>query len=78
MLDLRLPRSSRDLAALQGPRVAPAGLAPADLVFFGDGGQVSHVGIYVGDGRYIHAPQTGDVVKISSVFRDDYTGAVRL
>ena len=82
MLELRLPRSSRDLAALQGPRVAPAGLAPADLVFFGDGGQVSHVGIYVGDGRFVHAPSTGGTVRLDSLdgpyWRTRYSGARRV
>ena len=38
MLDLRLPRTSRDLAACQGPRIAPDRLTAADLVFFGSGG----------------------------------------
>src|SRR5687768_13077486 len=38
MLDLRLPRTSRDLAAVQGPRLPPERLAPADLVFFGSDG----------------------------------------
>ena len=45
MLDLRLPRTSRELAAAQGPRIATDRLASGDLVFFGSGGQVSHVGI---------------------------------
>jgi hypothetical protein len=39
MLDLRLPRTSRDLAAWQGPRIAPERLAAADLVFFASGGK---------------------------------------
>lgn len=37
---------------------------PGDLVFFRNGG---HVGIYIGDGKYIHAPHTGDVIKISNL-----------
>ena len=60
-------------------------LVPGDLVFFGTNGdpsRVHHVGIYVGSGNYIHAPQTGDVVKISSLTeraasRGDYVGASR-
>ena len=39
-------------------------LEPGDLVFF-DG--LGHVGIYIGGGQFIHAPHTGDVVKISSL-----------
>jgi cell wall-associated NlpC family hydrolase len=47
-----------------GIPVAESQLEPGDLVFF-DGG--NHVGIYVGNGNFIHAPHTGDVVKISSL-----------
>ena len=57
-------------------------LQPGDLVFFGKGGNIHHVGIYVGNGNMIHAPQTGDVVKISSINTEyrisQYAGAVRV
>jgi cell wall-associated NlpC family hydrolase len=82
MLDLKLPRSSRELAAFQGPKVAPERLAAADLVFFGSGGQVSHVGIYVGEGRFVHAPSTGGTVRLDhldgSYWRRNYSGAKRV
>ena len=82
MLDLRLPRSSRELAAMQGPKIATHRLAPADLVFFGSGGEVSHVGIYVGEGRFVHAPRTGGTVRLDRLddayWRDHYTGAKRV
>ena len=82
MLDLRLPRSSRDLAGWQGPRIDPRRLTTADLVFFGSGGQVSHVGIYVGEGRFVHAPSTGGTVRLDRLdgtyWRDHYTGAKRV
>jgi cell wall-associated NlpC family hydrolase len=82
MLDLRLPRTSRELAAMQGPRIAPAQLASGDLVFFGNGGEVSHVGIYVGEGRFVHAPNSGGTVRLDrldgSWWRDHYSGARRL
>ncbi|PKQ21312.1 MAG: hypothetical protein CVT66_00505 [Actinobacteria bacterium HGW-Actinobacteria-6] len=60
-------------------------LRSGDLVFFGtngDPGRVHHVGIYVGNGNYVHAPSTGDVVKVSSLTerissRGDYVGASR-
>ena len=45
-------------------------LEPGDLVFFWNRqyySEINHVGIYIGDGEFIHAPQTGDVVKISKV-----------
>jgi len=82
MLDLRLPRTSRDLAAWQGPRIDPERLATADLVFFGNGGQVSHVGIYVGEGRFVHAPSTGGTVRLDHLdgtyWRQHYSGAKRV
>ena len=82
MLDLRLPRTSRDLAAWQGPRIAPDRLTAADLVFFGSSGQVSHVGIYVGEGRFVHAPTSGGTVRLDRLdgpyWRDHYSGAKRV
>ncbi len=65
-----------------GTYVSRENLQPGDLVFFAKGGYIHHVGIYVGNGNMIHAPQTGDVVKISSIqtsYRiNSYAGAVRL
>ncbi|TYT25254.1 NlpC/P60 family protein [Luteimonas viscosa] len=82
MLDLKLPRTSRDLAAYQGPKIEPQRLAAADLVFFGSGSQVTHVGIYVGEGRFVHAPSTGGTVRLDhldgSYWRRNYTGAKRV
>jgi cell wall-associated NlpC family hydrolase len=82
MLDLRLPRTSRALAEYQGPRIDARRLAPADLVFFGRGGSVFHVGIYVGEGRFVHAPSTGGTVRLDHLdgpyWRDHYTGARRV
>ncbi|KLJ00340.1 C40 family peptidase [Luteimonas sp. FCS-9] len=82
MLDLRLPRSSRELYAYQGPKIDAARLAPGDLVFFGSGGAVSHVGIYVGEGRFVHAPSTGGTVRLDhldgSYWRSHYTGSRRV
>lgn len=53
-------------------------LQPGDLVFYGKGGSPSHMGIYIGNGMYIHAPRTGDVIKISSYDRSDYITARRV
>jgi cell wall-associated NlpC family hydrolase len=82
MLDLQLPRTSRELARVQGPRIEVPRLAGGDLVFFGQGGEVSHVGIYVGEGRFVHAPRTGGTVRLDRLdgawWRDHYTGARRL
>jgi peptidoglycan DL-endopeptidase CwlO len=54
-----------------GYAVSKDQLQPGDLVFFGTGSP-THVGIYVGNGMYINAPHTGDVVKIASVNRSDF------
>ncbi|MDZ4178432.1 MAG: NlpC/P60 family protein [Coriobacteriia bacterium] len=69
-----LPHSSRAQIGV-GQRVSRADLQPGDLVFFGS--PIHHVGIYVGGGSYIHAPRTGDVVKVASLSRRDYVGASR-
>ena len=62
-----------------GVPVSRSDLEPGDLVFF-DG--LGHVGIYVGGGQFIHAPHTGDVVKISSLseswYAATYDGARRI
>ena len=51
-------------------------LAPGDLVFFSG---LGHVGIYIGGGQFVHAPHTGDVVRISSLAgHGSYVGARRL
>lgn len=58
------------------PRVPAGDLQPGDLVFYRP--DLGHMGIYIGGGQMIHAPQTGDVVKVSSMAgRSDYQGAVR-
>jgi cell wall-associated NlpC family hydrolase len=69
-------------AAMQygyGSPVSQAQLAPGDLVFFNG---LGHMGIYIGGGQFIHAPHTGDVVKISSLgdswYSSTYYGARRL
>jgi cell wall-associated NlpC family hydrolase len=62
---LALPRSSHDMARFDAPSVDPAALAPGDLVFFRiRGNRVSHVGIYIGDGRFVHAPSRGGAVRV--------------
>ncbi|MDY3030556.1 MAG: SH3 domain-containing C40 family peptidase [Clostridia bacterium] len=65
-----------------GTYVSRDNLLPGDLVFFANSGGIHHVGIYVGDGNMIHAPQTGDVVKVSSIETDyrvrQYAGATRV
>jgi cell wall-associated NlpC family hydrolase len=69
-----LPHSSRAQINC-GARVSRANLEPGDLVFFGS--PIHHVGIYIGNGRMVHAPHSGDVVSIDPIARSDYAGACR-
>jgi len=60
----------------EGSRISRSNLEPGDLVFFGS--PIHHVGMYVGNGMMIHAPQTGDVVKVVSLSgHSGYVGACR-
>jgi LysM repeat protein len=61
---VNLPRSSRDMMGAGTP-ISRAELRPGDLVFFNYG--YSHVGIYTGDGMYIHSPSTGKRIQESSL-----------
>ncbi|QCJ41509.1 hydrolase [Bacillus sp. S3] len=72
---INLPRVSRDQQNF-GTRISPSQVQPGDLVFRGS--PAHHVGIYIGDGKYIHAPQTGDVVKISSYDSSKFSSAARV
>ena len=65
---LNLPRNSRTQFDF-GRRVAKDALRPGDLVFFATKGgkRVTHVGLYVGDNRFIHAPRTGKTVRSESL-----------
>lgn len=75
---VHLPHHAADQAKMGTP-VDKKDLQPGDLVFFEK--PVGHTGIYIGDDKIIHAPQTGDVVKISSLddswYKDNYSGARR-
>ncbi|MDT0261368.1 C40 family peptidase [Jatrophihabitans lederbergiae] len=73
---VNLPHSA---AAQQGmgSSVSRSELQPGDLVFFGS--PAYHVALYIGGGLIIHAPTTGDVVKIASLsYQSDYSGARRV
>jgi cell wall-associated NlpC family hydrolase len=68
-------------AAMQyrlGRSVSRAKLVPGDVVFFNG---LSHAGIYIGRGRFVHSPQTGDAVKVSRLndgwYGRTYVGARR-
>lgn len=64
----RLPRNSRDMAAMDGHTVQRmTQLASGDLVFFASSGDISHVGVYVGKGRFVHAPNSGGTVRLDDI-----------
>ncbi|MCW2919471.1 MAG: hypothetical protein JWN52_7539 [Actinomycetia bacterium] len=66
-----IPRTSQaQYSFTSGSRISFANLQPGDLVFFYP--TIHHVGMYVGNGMMIQAPQTGDVVKISDITKGSY------
>lgn len=67
-LGIELPRVSREMAKAGEPVADRAALAAGDLVFFSRRGDVvDHVGIYLGEGRFVHAPRTGRDVTVSEL-----------
>jgi len=83
-LGIELPRVSREMASQTGNELIKdrAALVAGDLVFFGRRGRVDHVGIYVGDGRFLHAPSTGKDVRtdtlLSGYWGDKFMQARRM
>jgi cell wall-associated NlpC family hydrolase len=81
-LGLKLPRNAAEMAQ-QGIAVNKNELKAGDLVFFNTlGRRYSHVGIYLGDDRFVHSPSAGGVVRVESMamtyWAKRYTGARRL
>ena len=68
-LGIELPRVSRDMAAKADAELIRSRdeLRQGDLVFFGLKGRVNHVGIYVGEGRFLHSPSSGKDVRVDSL-----------
>lgn len=81
---VQLPRTTQELINLPLPMVNSQQLRSGDLVFFATAGgqQVSHAGIYVGNGRFVHAPRTGGTVRLdylsTSYWQRSYLGARRI
>lgn len=66
-LGLKLPHNAAQIAQA-GKKISLSELSPGDLVFFNTTGKsFSHVGIYIGDDRFIHAPSQDGAIKISSL-----------
>ncbi|MCG8370136.1 MAG: C40 family peptidase [Proteobacteria bacterium] len=63
---LRVPRTTGQLWSAARP-VARDELRPGDLLFFSIEGKMSHVGMYVGNERFVHAPQSGRRVSVASL-----------
>lgn len=81
-IGVAVPRTAAQQFAAATP-VQRGELRPGDLVFFRlQSREVSHVGIYAGDGRFVHAPQRGGNVRMASLdddfFRRSFAGAGRL
>ena len=72
-IGIDLPRVSRAMANEGTPVTDRNALSEGDLVFFGRRGRVDHVGIYIGDGKFLHAPRTGRDVTVSTL-NDGYWG----
>lgn len=59
-----LPRTSAAMGDLDRPEISRSRLQSGDLVLFASGRSISHVGIYVGEGRFVHAPNRGGTVRL--------------
>lgn len=80
---LALPHSSREMSQLNGQQVRRmTDLVSGDLVFFGGNSGISHVGVYVGKGRFVHAPNSGGTVRLDDIdgpyWRDHFAFGKRL
>lgn len=66
---IRLPRTTQQMMQMDGQRVSRNKLRSGDIVFFATAGgrRVSHAGIYVGNGRFVHAPSSGGTVRLDSI-----------
>ena len=79
-LNVNLPRTARDMAAASR-KIPDSRLKAGDLVFFNTGGahRYSHVGLYIGNGEFIHAPSSGKTIKTEKLstpfYAKNYLGA---
>ncbi|MBD8880316.1 C40 family peptidase [Rhodanobacter sp. 7MK24] len=64
---MQLPRTSGEMADMGEKIRGMTALVSGDLVFFGNHGRISHVGVYVGKGRFVHAPNSGGTVRLDDI-----------
>jgi cell wall-associated NlpC family hydrolase len=80
VFDMKLPRSSREMSTI-GTRVQREELRPGDLVFFQNGHHINHVGIFVGNGAFVHSSLSRGITRDNlneNYFNHRFAGAVRL
>lgn len=66
-LQVDLPRTARDIAAVSAP-ISKRALQIGDLVFFNTNGQnYSHIGLYIGQGEFIHAPSSNGIIRTAKL-----------
>lgn len=80
---IMLPHSSREMASIDALKIRRMDeLESGDLVFFTIDGDISHVGVYVGKGRFVHAPNSGGTVRLDDIdgpyWRDHFAYGKRL
>jgi cell wall-associated NlpC family hydrolase len=77
-----LPRTAHEISQIDAPQIKRNQLESGDLVFFRSARQVSHIGIYVGRGRFVHAPNEGGTVRLDYLdapyWNEHFSGAVRI
>jgi cell wall-associated NlpC family hydrolase len=77
-----LPRTAHDISRIDAPQIKRNQLESGDLVFFRGAQPVSHVGIYVGRGRFVHAPNEGGTVRLDFLdapyWNEHFSGALRV
>ncbi len=81
-LGMSLPRRAEEMSRV-GEKVSMSNLKPGDLVFFNTMRRTfSHVGIYIGDNKFVHSPSTGSTVRVddldSGYWEKRFTGARRI
>ncbi len=81
-LNIALPRTSREISQVGTP-LHPSELRPGDLVFYNTLGRpFSHVGIYIGENKFVHSPKSGDRVRVEKMeyryWQTRYNGARRI